>query len=229
MSVYSAREEIHDAITQTKGSWKKSITVLEKLHSKGILIGLKCPLMKSNVKYYEEMKNLAKQFDASLQMDLMISAKNDGNLKPTNLRVQDEQDIFKIISDPEIDGYHGEYKRGEQISDKDPEASICGAGASSFCINPYGVIKVCVALQYHIGNVNNQSVKEIWNNSNSLSNFRKFKWADLKDCKDCKIARYCIFCLGSSNSETGDMLKKNPYNCKITSARAKYFLKKGVI
>ncbi|MFH0948307.1 MAG: radical SAM protein [Elusimicrobiota bacterium] len=226
VSIYSAREEIHDAITQVGGSWRKSFAVLEKLHSKGILIGFKCPLMKSNIKYYEEMKNLAKQFDASLQMDLMISAKNDGNLEPTNIRVQDDQDIFKIISDPEIDGYYSEYKRGEQISDKDPEASICGAGGNGFRINPYGVINVCIALQYPIGNVNNQSVKEIWNNSNSLSNFRKFKWNDLKDCKNCKISRYCIFCLGASKNEMGDMLKKNPYNCKITSARTKYFSKK---
>lgn len=226
MSIYSSREEVHDSITQVRGSWKKSMQALEKCHSKNILIGLKSPLMKLNVKYYKEMIQFAKQFDASLQMDLMITAKNDGNLAPLELRVDDESDIFNIVSDPEVDGYYKEYKRQDFISDKDPELSICGAGGNGFTINPHGVVNICTGLQYPIGNMK-QSIKEIWNESESLKYFRKIKWKDVEDCKDCEIMRYCIFCPGTSFSETGEMLKKSLYNCKIASCRAKYFERKG--
>lgn len=227
MSIYSSREEVHDSITQVRGSWKKSMQALEKCHSKNILIGLKSPLMKLNVKYYKEMIQFAKQFDASLQMDLMITAKNDGNLAPLGLRVDDESDIFNIVSDPEVDGYYKEYKRQDFISDKDPELSICGAGGNGFAVNPYGVVNICTGLQYPIGNLNKQSIKEIWNESESLKYFRKIKWKDVEDCKDCEITRYCIFCPGTSFSETGEMLKKSSYNCRIASCRAKYFERKG--
>lgn len=223
VSIYSARPELHDGITQLKGSWNKMISTLEKLHNKEILLGIKSPPMKSTVKYCSGMKQLAKHFDASLQMDLMITAKNDGDLEPLELRVENEEEIKKVISDPEIDGYYKEYKRDEKIRDKDPEGIICGAGTEGFCINPYGVVNICTALQYPIGDVNKQSIRNIWNHSQALKDFRKLKWEDVRDCKGCPIDKYCIFCPGTALSETGDMLKKVPYACKIAKIRAQYF------
>ncbi len=42
---------------------------------------------------------------------------------------------------------------------------MCGVGVAGVDIDPYGNIQACMHLQESAGNLHQQSIKEIWNNS----------------------------------------------------------------
>jgi MoaA/NifB/PqqE/SkfB family radical SAM enzyme len=45
------------------------------------------------------------------------------------------------------------------------EPSTCSVGVSGVDIDPYGNVQACMHLQESAGNIHEQSIEEIWNNS----------------------------------------------------------------
>lgn len=222
-SIYSADPEIHDSITRVKGSFFKTIETLKKFKEKGVPINIKTILMKQSIKNYEKIKELANSLGATYQIDISLTAKNNGNLSPLKYRVTDEKDIEKILLDKNIDLYISDDFIQEAIigEHKNDNGFICGAGTNALSINPYGEVYPCTALKFKIGDVRKQSISDIWYNSKELKYFRNLKWRDLKDCVNCEYKNYCIFCPGVALSETGSMLKKYEGACIIAKERKK--------
>jgi len=220
-SIYSANPEIHDSITRVKGSFFKTIETLKKFKQKGVPINIKTILMKQSIKDYEKIKELANNLGATYQIDISLTAKNNGDRSTLKYRVTDEKDIEKILLDKDIDLYVSDdfIKEGIIGEHRNDDGFICGAGTNGLSINPYGEVYPCTALKFKIGDVRKQSISDIWYNSKELKYFRNLKWKDLKDCVDCEYKNYCIFCPGASLSETGSMLKKYEGACIIAKIR----------
>ena len=73
VSLYSGIAEVHDRITRIKGSHKKTLRFIEQCSEYAIPMLLKCCIMKTNVKSYYTVKDIAYKYGALPQFDLNIT------------------------------------------------------------------------------------------------------------------------------------------------------------
>ena len=69
LSLYSMQPEIHDSITQIKGSHHKTLSVIKKLAKSNILVEIKCFLTKYNADCYQEVLEFAKNNNFKIVVD----------------------------------------------------------------------------------------------------------------------------------------------------------------
>ncbi|HEX75938.1 MAG TPA: radical SAM protein [Dehalococcoidia bacterium] len=87
----------------------------------------------------------------------------------------------------------------------------CAAGMPSgyIVIRANGEINPCMLLQINLGNVRQQSLRQIWDESSTLNQLRSRKF--LKgECGRCDYKTTCSGCRGRAYEQTGDMLAADP-------------------
>ena len=67
VSIYSGIAEDHDAITRVKGSWERSMKVVQQLSDLAVPMNLKCCIMQPNLNSYYLVADLAKKYGAAPQ------------------------------------------------------------------------------------------------------------------------------------------------------------------
>jgi radical SAM protein with 4Fe4S-binding SPASM domain len=178
-------------------------------------------MMKENASEYDDICQIAQEIDATLQVGLSISAKNNGNIDPLQHRIESIEVMNAILKK--------EHKRlGYHPAEKEPDMSLCGAGFNNICINPYGDVFPCNSLGVKIGSIKEQTVSDIWDHSTELESFRHLNISDLSSCVSCEELNYCQFCPGTALSETGSMIVPYPEACRIAGIR-KIIEKGGVL
>ena len=92
ISIYSSIPEVHDSITRVKGSFSKSLSVLETLASNAQILEVKCCIMQQNLKSYLGVKDIARHCNATLQLECAIFDSSDGDHSIRKyLRLTEEQ------------------------------------------------------------------------------------------------------------------------------------------
>lgn len=94
---------------------------------------------------------------------------------------------------------------------------LCGVGLNSFCIAENGDIYPCPGWQSMIiGNVNQQPLKQIWNESEAFSKLRNITHGDFPQCLKCEARNYCSMCIQRNfNENNGDMFKISKHFCEV--------------
>jgi radical SAM protein with 4Fe4S-binding SPASM domain len=224
-SLYSMNPEIHDRITLVKGSFKKTKRAIEKLVSADIPVQISCPLMKANKDGYGDVLGYAKSLKIKAQTDYIMMAQ--ANLDTRNLANRlSLEETEKVIRD--IIEYDWDYKqytlmqkpRSEEFKfDKErfSHQPLCGVGYDNCCITVNGDVYPCAGWQrYVLGNVYQQSLKEIWENSEKIKQLRKITQASFPQCLDCEAFDFCNRCLVRNfNESNGDMFVIPKHFCDV--------------
>lgn len=92
-------------------------------------------------------------------------------------------------------------------------------------IQSNGEINPCVRFFYSLGNVNNDSIMEVWNDSQDLLTFQNIKWGDLTKCADCRLSLYCKRCPGVAFMEKADIYSKSRMYCNLAECKAEAYEK----
>lgn len=213
-SLYSYIPEKHDKITGIKGSFDKTVDVLRKLSMLNVYINIKFVLMEQNKDDLPGMVELARKIGASMQLISCVSPSARGNCQLSNLSVHAYEDLKKVILQ-----WNETFGKPE-ISAFSKEHPICEAGRNDVCINPYGIVTPCNAFPYEIGNVREQTIKDIWYNSKALKIWQRTAKKNLSDCSECTYAAYCNFCPGNALQYSGNMFQKYDEACR--QARAQF-------
>jgi radical SAM protein with 4Fe4S-binding SPASM domain len=230
VSIYSADGALHDATTRVTGSFKKSVETLEHLAALGVPINVKCPLMKHTVDGYREVKDLADTLGATVQFDLVIAGKNDGNLDPVQHRVTDPAMLRRLLLDEDIPLFVGKERIEREAQTIDRDGNFCGAGLANLDISPDGVVTPCVSLPLPVGNVKHTSLKEIWEAKRSpLRQWRDIRVKDYVGCGTCERQAHCSKCAGIALVEHGDFLGPSDQDCLISIARVRLAEEQGII
>ncbi len=215
VSLYSSNPKTHDAITQTEGSFQKSLKTITFAKKAGLNVNIKTVLMKENQEEAGCLKKLTDSLGVTLQIGLSVSPTYSDNMNPIKHRITNTStlhNIFKVCL-PE-----------KWEAKKDNDKSICGAGFNSLSINPFGEIFPCNAITKSCGHVN-EGIGEVWKKSDFLNMLRCITFSDIPKCRKCKQKDYCQFCIGVAISETK---KIKPYSeaCMMAKARKLYYNKK---
>ena len=210
MSLYALDPDVHDAITRSKGSQRKTVKALMLLKERGIKVAINSVVMKENVGEFKRLKAFAQEIDSGFVFDLGIIPCDDGSKKPLTHRLTEDDLIDFFSSNSKISKW-----KPIEIPDDSP---LCGAGLNTIYISPYGEVYPCVSIREKCGDLNRQSLSEIWQ-APILKKLRATKFSDLKECSTCPLRSYCKHCPGLALLEDGDLFGPSQASCTLARAR----------
>lgn len=225
VSLYSMNEVNHDAITQMKGSFNKTKSNILKLIENNIPVYINCPIMDYNKNDYNEVYKWAKDLNLEVRVDYDIMARCDyttDNLKH-RLKVEEMGEIVHTILDNDENSKKQIASSSEFPSKSDAdinfnsERRLCGACITCCCIDAKGNVYPCTGWNYNCGNLNETSLKDIWEKSPQMLYIRSLNRKDFKECVDCKDIDYCFMCMAknANESKTGNPLEINNHFCDV--------------
>lgn len=217
-SIYSMNAEIHDSITKLNGSFEKTIKGLEILSSRGIPVQISCPIMKQNRESFIDVIRWGKKHNIAVAIEPVIFASYDHTGKNLSHRLsleEMERTIDLELSEGYAEQLYEIAKEKESFTENDPICSIC---RYSFCISVLGDVYSCVGWQTNVlGNLKNQSLQDIWENSEKIKYLRQIKRKEFPKCVNCEDRGYCTVCMMSNSNENqnGDAFKIEDFHCSV--------------
>lgn len=227
LSLYSMDEEVHEKITGVKGSFKKTISVIEKLLKNNISVEIKCFLTKINADSYEKVAEYAEKIGASHTLACMFV--NNPTRNNADVQVTDEQ-LYIIYSN---DKSLLKVKSCFDINDENfIGEKVCMGGHSGLCVDPNSDVYTCPTLKILLGNLKTSSLKDIWNGRNNvgtkLNKIRSLTKSDLKDCFKHEYCKFCVYCPGMAMMDGRYMQKYEQY-CRHAKIKMHCFSDSDVV
>ena len=220
VSLYSMNPNIHDEITQTKGSFEKTKNAILKLIENDIPLQISCPIMKQNKNCYDDVKNWAKKHNVHVGDDYIIIARYNHTTQNLNCRlsISEVEEVINDIAVNDIRYFEQMEKEAEKKKDISSNDFICSVCHSSICISDNGSVYPCAGWQdYIVGNIKETSLEDIWNNAEKIKYLRSLRRKDFYKCIQCPDQEFCTMCMVRNANEDplGDSLAVNEYFCKI--------------
>lgn len=220
-SLYAMNEDIHDSITRNKGSYKKTLTSIMKLHECNIPMQINCSIMKQNRYCYQEVLDFAQSLNVEASSDYSLFGCYDKSEENLECRIN-PPDVLEIIDKD----CKNENKLKDMVQSIDAKRvndtdSICSVCKSSLCISNNGDVYPCEGWQQMIlGNVISSSLKYIWEDAPLTKHLRELKYQDFVECSICQNRKYCTTCLiMNANEKNGDYMIVNPYMCELAKIK----------
>ena len=228
VSLYSMIPEHHDAITTVKGSFEKTKKAILTLIDNDIPLHVSCPVMKANKNDYLDVMKWCHEHKVRSQTDYIMMAEfnHDTSNLANRLSVDEVGNVIRSILLEDID-YQKAILSADFIENCnkacfDPERRLCGVGSSSCCMVANGNVYPCPGWQeYVLGNLNNDSLENIWNNSDKIKYLRSLRMKDLGNgkCCNCEFASFCSPCMvrNANESYSGNPLEINSHFCAVAA------------
>lgn len=223
-SLYSVKPEVHDHITQLKGSCEKTKAAIDALVAAEIPVQISCPTMHSNFEGYKDVLKYAYDRNCKGQTDYIMMARQDGTsdnlrerltLAETELLMRDianfDHDYLDLIND---DWQKAKRPTREEWNDQ----AMCGIGRDNIHIGSDGKAYPCSGWMVELGDVREQPIKDIWEKSPALNKLRNITRGSIPQCYDCEDNAFCAPCMcRNANENGGDPLKVADHFCKIAN------------
>ena len=106
------------------------------------------------------MKSFTKEIKATSIADISLIPTIEGD-KKTMQYVLDKESLFKLFVNEDSPLFIGEdfvKREYEKIKNISP----CLGGTTGLCVNPMGEVFICVSMPRSLGNINMNSIKDIW-------------------------------------------------------------------
>ena len=219
-SIYSTNPSIHDSITRVSGSFEKTKRNLLKLKESGIPVQISCPIMKQNKDSFNDVIAFGEENNIPVAVDYVIFASYDHskcNLVNRLSLEEIERAFDKQASGEYIDTLCDVAAEKEQLTAQDPICSIC---RYYICVSAEGRVFPCIGWQENvIGDLNKQSLKEIWETSEDINRLRQITRQYFPKCVKCKDRGYCNVCMMSNSNENSDAdaFRINKYHCDVAA------------
>lgn len=186
-----------------EGTYKKVIDGLKMLQENyNKNYSIKVTLMKNNIKEIENLINIAIKYNCDTIKFNCVREDGRASINKKDIILSQDEYIEAVKQIEKL-----KEKYGRQVKIRAPLNIFCGdeddyefipelgfgcfAGKESICIDPLGNVKPCshYPKEFICGNIREHELKEIWNNSKILQNFRKLKGNDI--CNNCKEYEHC--------------------------------------
>jgi radical SAM protein with 4Fe4S-binding SPASM domain len=109
-------------------------------------------------------------------------------------------------------------KEAEKKKNMSPDDYVCSVCHASICIADNGNVFPCAGWQdYVVGNINETSLNDIWNNSIKVQYLRNLRRRNFPKCIQCPQKEFCTMCMirNANENPLGDPLAVNEYFCNI--------------
>jgi radical SAM protein with 4Fe4S-binding SPASM domain len=215
ISLYGHTPEVHEAITRSKGSFRKTLRGIKLLRDAGVKVSLACSLTKQNFRHWRAIRDMAeKQLGQSIKISywIMDSDANAGHIEDVRMSVEEVEqylsDLYQTI----------EFRMPAKATAEDLDERICLAGINNCRILPNGDVIPCSRINRVMGNIYASDFGTIWEKTPFLKELRRLRRRDLKLCTDCEDFSICLICPGFSYGNTKDFTSPDQSVCAYTHA-----------
>lgn len=219
-SLYSMDAAVHDSITKLKGSFGKTKDGILRLCNEGIPVQISCPIIKQNKDSFIDVLHWGWAHQIAVATEPVIFAAYDHSGCNLKNRLSVEE-VARVLMVQMGEGYAETISKTaeekESLTANDPICSVC---RYSLCISANGEAFPCAGWQnYVVGDLNHQTVQEIWETSEKIKKLRQIKRSRFTQCVDCKDRGYCTVCMmwNANENVDGDPFRINAYRCNVAS------------
>ncbi|MBQ3652850.1 MAG: radical SAM protein [Synergistaceae bacterium] len=223
-SLYSMNADVHDSITQLRGSFEKTKSAVLKLLSQGIHLQISCPIMKHNKDSFSSVIEWAGANNIPAAVNHVIFASYDNS--NTNLVNRLSIDDLSVVIDKQISADYVSSLR-ETAREKyllTGDSPICSVFRYYLCVSADGDVFPCAGWQSKkVGNLRTQTIREIWEEASEVRYLRQIKRRDFPKCVSCEDRGYCTVCMMvNANENSGDIFRISDFHCRAAAmTRAK--------
>jgi MoaA/NifB/PqqE/SkfB family radical SAM enzyme len=178
ISLYGATPEVHDGVTQIRGSWQRTLDGADRLRARGVAVRLKLIVMRPNVQEVGAMRALAEARGYPYLLDVTVTARHDGTRGSLAMRIG-EDELAALYRGPLRDLI----PKGNHTVDE--AAFPCNCARGNCAISVRGDVFPCVSVPWAAGNVRERPFGEIWRGSPVFERIRGLKIADYPACAPC--------------------------------------------
>jgi len=228
VSLYSMKPEIHDSITQVKGSFENTKKGILRLVENDIPLQISCPTMTLNKDCFIDVLNWAKLIKVRTLTDYIMMARYDNTIGNLQYRLSVDEvgkiidEIIKNDVNYQNDILSADYEKREKRDIAND--IVCGVCVSSLSMVANGNIYPCPGWQgYVVGNAKETPLKDIWEYSERVKYLRGLKKKDFPQCLKCEDRLFCAMCMvrNANENNEGDPLKINKHFCEVARQNRK--------
>jgi radical SAM protein with 4Fe4S-binding SPASM domain len=217
ISLYGYNEITYVNNCKIKGIFAKIKDSLEKIKLTNKRVILKTLVTTETYDYINELKNFGKKYSDIHLFDFTVFNDDYGTDKNKKIRANIKQ--YSEYYNGLLEHHPISLKKKKQNKfnkNKYLNNHICSAGRTNLAITSTGDVLPCLALRLPCGNAFKNGLINIWNNSEKLNEFRKYKIKDLENCPDCDILQNCKYkCPGLFYAENNNFLKPAEFRCEL--------------
>jgi len=205
VSIHGHNAEIHDSFTGVKGSFDSAMKTLRFMKKEGVAIQAAISVNTNNVNFFSQILDFLKNEQVEAVMNYEMFPKRNGDCSPAKLNISKEELLNCMkIANKEI---------SSRLKNKGPNDPPCNSARALFSLDPAGNIFPCLEIRQKAGNIKNEKLTSIWNNSEILNEIRNIKVKDLKECLDCDDKDFCNRCHGSALKRDLSILDHSKFDC----------------
>lgn len=221
ISLYGATKATYEQITGVKGSFQRCLEGIYRLKKQKLSMQLKTLALNSNKHELKKIEMFAKKLGLRFRVGYNIEPRLNGDKGPFKQRIS-EEDIVKFIFEDKrrLKAWIDYVKRCGNAAKNENFLYSCGGGISSFFINAYGEMGLCLSGPVS-GNLRNESFGHIW--YEKIKQLRETRLASSHRCQGCVFYALCELCPARAYRETGDQQGFVEYLCKVTHLQVKSF------
>lgn len=222
ISLYSLENEVHDKITRLEGSCEKTKNAIRMLCERNISVFISCPAMKENKKSFPMLMRKMDEKNIPSCVDLMIFGSSDYKGENLNhqLTEKDLEDFFPIAM--ENKGALS-YIFGKSYQKNLDETYFYGGAISNLCVSGDGKIYPMIGWYEPLGNIEKDSIKDVFENNSLLRKVRSIKASDIQECVKCEASDFCTFCPNPHlNANLGELYKLDKTYCDYVHLLKKF-------
>jgi mycofactocin biosynthetic radical S-adenosylmethionine protein MftC len=217
VSLHGATPGTHDRQTRIPGSFAKLMANLRGAKALGLRLKMNCALTRWNEHEIDAMYALADELAVPLQVDPQITRRDNGDPEPLQIAPSAEgiSRLFLLqrrrtststaTRQPEAVDSPGRLDSVSGAPDKQ-----CGAGSSTVVVDPFGNVYPCVQWRRRLGNLHEESIRTLWNDSSELTEVRRLS-TEARRAVDRHAPRGLSFCPGTAEQETGQATQLYPF------------------
>jgi len=205
VSLYGAKRETYEQVTHHPKGFEMALNGIEALLRHGHRVTLKIPLMKENFDDFKTMASMAEAWGVNIQYDPLLTPMTDSaNMQP----------VLHRLSRDQLKEFYGWQNQPVVAKLRMADDMICVSGRNTITVSPFGDLYPCMQIKKALGNVRENSIAQVWQNSPDLKRMRDLRFKHLSGYND-KQKSHCVICPGVALLEEGNIGAKSDYICQM--------------
>jgi radical SAM protein with 4Fe4S-binding SPASM domain len=222
ITLYGMTKQTYERVTRVPGSYEKCLAGIRRLVDRKLPVTLKTMALTWNRDEVEAMEAYARGLGLDFRLDSSLNARVDcGANRNRELQISPERALQLNLGTPgaleELRQFCQRFANPDEEYDTE-HLYTCGAGQSSFTVDPYGRLQMCQLSRRSFHDLKGGTFAEGWNDL--FPRLRERTWQTNAVCRKCNLMSLCGSCPGAAELETGDPEGIIPGFCELTHLRA---------
>jgi radical SAM protein with 4Fe4S-binding SPASM domain len=222
ITLYGHTQATYERVTGVPGSHARCLRGIELLMERGLPLRLKTVLLSLNQHELWDMKDFAGRLGLSFRYDGLVNAGFNDLTNPLSLRLAPQEVVWYDVEDPQKrKDWIDTFTRLSQTRLVPNQIYRCMAGLSTFNIDPFGQLSLCMLERVPSYDLRQGSFIDGWRNF--LAGLRAREFGEDYECGQCSLRGVCAQCPGWARVETGNPEGRVDFLCQVTHERARIF------